>query len=172
MANVQDGDVTEIKLGICRVSYNSVDLGYTKGGCTLRIIPNQYEVTVDEYGSIPLKEYDMGYAVEVDVSLAQHSFDQIDAAVPVLTNADSGGSEKRTYGDTVGSEIVGKELVLDPVYSAAGYKVTIYKAVPVANFEVNYAVDAEKVVGITFKGTLDDTRDAGDQLFSIEDPAS
>lgn len=167
--NVQSGDVTEIKLGVCKVTYDGTDLGYTKGGCTLRITPNQYEVTVDEYGSIPMKEFDMGYAIEADVSLAQHSFNQIDAAVPVLNQA---GTDKRTYGDTVGTEIAGKELVLDPVYSAAGYKVTIYKAVPVANFEVNYSVDAEKVVGITFKGTLDDTRAAGDQLFSIETPAS
>lgn len=169
MAIIQQGDKTEIKLGTCRVYYDGTDLGYTKGGVMFRMIPNTYDVTVDDLGdNVPLKIYDMGYNVEVDVPLAQHTLALLKIAVPVLNTAGS----TETYGGSIGDEIVGKELILDPIYATRGLKCTLYKAVPQSNIEFSYVNTAEKIIMVTFRGTPDDTRTDGDWTVKFEDPVS
>ena len=61
---------TNVKVGVCKVSYNGTDLGYTKGGVALDVETETFKVTVDQFGSTPIGEYVNGRSVTVKCPLA------------------------------------------------------------------------------------------------------
>lgn len=58
-------DTKNIKLGVCRVSFGGVDLGYTKGGVDVSITTDTHEVNVDQYGDAPVNDIITSRRVEV-----------------------------------------------------------------------------------------------------------
>lgn len=157
-----------VKLGVCEVEFNGRHLGHTFGGVTLRIGTLAAEKKVDRYGDMVIGYHDMGTTVEAVLNVAEETIDNIAAYFP---NATKSGSTV-TFGRTVGQELVGYGLVLDPV--DGGDPVVIYKAVPNPGetVEVAYTVGDQRVWQVTFKGTPDDNRPNGDNLFRIGGVAS
>lgn len=64
-------DTRNVKLGVCKVFFDGVDLGYTKGGVEVEASSDTKVVTVDQLGNTPVDEIVMGRKVSVKVPLAE-----------------------------------------------------------------------------------------------------
>ena len=78
-------DTKNVKLGVCQVFYNGVDLGYTKGGVEVNVATETYKVNVDQFGKTSINEYIMGREATVKVPLAETTLDNMVATMPGAT---------------------------------------------------------------------------------------
>ena len=154
-------------LGECEITYNSVDLGLSKGGCELHIVDAIHRTTVDKYGASPVKAFDVGVNVEVTVTLVEHSKTILEQA---MRSSGTGGTspDRVTFGSEVGAEIVGAALNLHPRNETSGdYDINVYAAVPELDSVVPFTIEGERVYPIKFFGVIDTSRSDGDLLFRI-----
>jgi hypothetical protein len=81
-----------VKLGVCRVVYKGVDLGYTSGGVEVTVKTDTHKVMVDQFGKTPINEYLMGRDVAAVVPLAEATIDNMVAIMPGATMNQNGGA--------------------------------------------------------------------------------
>jgi hypothetical protein len=74
-----------IHLGPCKVYYDDVDLGYTKGGVEVTVSSDTYEVTVDQFGSTPVEEIITGRNVVIKTPLAETTMENLVKIMPGAT---------------------------------------------------------------------------------------
>ncbi len=161
-------DVQNVKLGVCEIEFNGAHVGHTFGGVTVRIGTLAAEKKVDRYGDQVVGYHDMGTTIEVVLNIAEETLDNIESFFPNATRV----GDIVYFGGTVGAELVGLPLVLDP--TDGGDPIVIYKAVPNPGetVEIPYTVGDQRTWSVTFKGTPDDTRPDGRTLFHIGGVAS
>ncbi len=70
-------DPRNIRLGPCRVRWNGVDLGLTKGGVEVEVTTQTKEVTVDQFGDTPVNEYITGRKLMVKAPFAETDLDML-----------------------------------------------------------------------------------------------
>jgi len=161
-------NLDNVKLGVCEVEYNGTHLGHTLGGATLRIGTLAAEKKVDRYGDQVVGYHDMGTTCEVVLNIAEETISNIEKFFPNSTRI----GDIVYFGGTVGTELVGYPLILDP--TDGGDPVVIYKAVPNPGevVEVPYTVGDQRVWSVTFKALPDDARPDGRNMFHIGGEAS
>lgn len=71
-----------VKLGVCKVSYNGNDLGYTQGGVDVTVKTDTHKVNVDQFGKTTINEIIMGRDVMVKVPLAETTIDNMVTIMP------------------------------------------------------------------------------------------
>ncbi|QWY83002.1 putative tail protein [Rhizobium phage RHph_X66] len=71
-----------VKLGVCNVLFDGVDLGFTKGGVEVEVATSTKEITVDQMGETPIGEVIMGRTVQATVPLAETTLDNLVAVMP------------------------------------------------------------------------------------------
>lgn len=71
-----------IKLGVCNVFFDGVDLGLTKGGVEVSVSTETYEVTVDQYGATPVDELIRGRSVMARVPLVETTLENMTRIMP------------------------------------------------------------------------------------------
>lgn len=88
-----------VKLGVCNVIFDGVDLGYTKGGVEVEVATSTHEVTVDQFGETPIGELITGRTVSATVPLAETTLDNLVAIMPgaVLTSDGSKATGTVTF---------------------------------------------------------------------------
>lgn len=74
-----------VKLGVCNVLFDGVDLGYTKGGVEVEVQTNTHEITVDQFGETPIGEIITGRTVQATVPLAETTLENLVAIMPGST---------------------------------------------------------------------------------------
>jgi hypothetical protein len=74
-----------VKLGVCTVLFDGVNLGYTKGGVEVSVETTTHEVTVDQFGETPIGELITGRKVSAKVPLAETTLDNLVAVMPGST---------------------------------------------------------------------------------------
>ncbi|MFW6855388.1 hypothetical protein ACODYM_29275 [Burkholderia gladioli] len=99
-----------VRLGVCQVIYDGVDLGYTQGGVDVTVKTDTHQVNVDQFGKTPINEYLLGRSVEAKTPLAETTLDNLVAVMPGATMHVTGGTvatgsitiaQKPADGDTV-----------------------------------------------------------------------
>jgi hypothetical protein len=165
-----------VKLGVCTVTFDSVDLGLTKGGVEVEVTTETHEVMVDQFGNSPINEYIMARTVVVRVPLAETTLVNLEKIMPGTT-VEVGAQPTITRADVVNG--VGLNL-LD--YAA---KLVLHpKALPSANksedfivplaatsgaISFAYKLDEERIFNVEFKGYPNTTTGL---LFQIGDEAA
>lgn len=81
-----------VKLGVCKVIYGGVDLGYTKGGVDVTVKTDTHKVNIDQFGKTPVNEYLMGRDITVKAPLAETTLDNLVATMPGATLTATGGT--------------------------------------------------------------------------------
>ncbi|WP_431854308.1 hypothetical protein [Azospirillum sp.] len=104
-------DAKNVKMGVCKITYGGVDLGYTKGGVDVEVATETHKVTVDQFGSTEVNEYIMGRNVKVKVPLAETTLENLIKVVPGAsmvgaTGAKATGSITFTSQPSPGDTIV------------------------------------------------------------------
>ena len=71
-----------VKLGVCNVLFDGVDLGFTKGGVEVEVATTTHEIKVDQLGETIIGELITGRSVSVSVPLAETTLDNLVAIMP------------------------------------------------------------------------------------------
>ncbi len=71
-----------VKLGVCNVLFDGVNMGYTKGGVEVEVTTSTHVVTVDQFGDTPIGEIITGRKVMAKVPLAETALENIVAIMP------------------------------------------------------------------------------------------
>lgn len=81
-----------VKLGVCKVIFGGVDLGYTKGGVEVSVATETYKTTIDQFGNTPISEIIMGREVKATVPLAETTLRNLARIMPGATLVQTGGT--------------------------------------------------------------------------------
>lgn len=159
-------------LGICTVNYGGVNLGKTQGFVDVKIKLNTFaKKEVLPFGDTPVEHYDLGPEIEAIIPLAEYTLSNISVALPKGTL----GPTRVTVGGWTGDDnlIPAERLILTPVNTNEDVDIpmVIYKAAVTNIKQITWEYEI-KVLEITLQGQIDESRDAGDQLFRIGGPAS
>lgn len=100
-----------VKLGVCTMYYDKVDLGYTIGGATVEMTTNTTKVEVDQFGDTPINEVIRGRMVTVKANLAETSLEKMQRVIPgaVLTET---GAAAATGTITIATNLEADETVV------------------------------------------------------------
>lgn len=165
-----------VKLGVCTVTFDSVDLGLTKGGVEVEVTTETHEVMVDQFGNSPINEYIMARTVVVRVPLAETTLVNLEKIMPGTT-VEVGGSPSITRADVVngvGLNLLdyAAKLVLHPKALPSSNKSEDF-IVPLAAtsgaISFAYKLDEERIFNVEFKGYPNTTTGL---LFQIGDEAA
>lgn len=155
------GDGTKVKLGVCDVYFNGVDLGYTQGGVTLTVDTQVHEVLVDQEGPAPVSAIIMGRRCTCVVPLAETDYDRLEELMPASTyTAGSPGKWELESGAAENLMTYAKILRLHPHaldVSDQTNDIWIWKAAPVGNINFTMTQDGEWIYPINFTGFVPET---------------
>lgn len=163
--------ITNVQVGVCTVTFNSVDLGHTKGGVEVTYEPSYHEVSVDKYGETMVEGYLVGEKLEAKVPLAEFTIANMGVAIPAGGFAGAANA-RRTVGSAAGKKLtdVAAVLVLHPINEGTRrHDIVFYKAAVVSEVVLNHAVDEEKIIEVTFRALLDETKSDRNYLGLIGD---
>lgn len=79
-----------VKLGVCSVLFDGVNLGFTKGGVEVEVSTSTYEVKVDQFGETPISELVTGRSVTATVPLAETTLENLVQIMPGSTLVTNG----------------------------------------------------------------------------------
>lgn len=166
-------DVTNVKVGICDVFFNGVNLGHTKGGVEVSYEPEYHEVAVDAYGNTPVEKYLIGERLTAVVPLAEYTIANLNKAIPQSTLA--GTNSRITIGAKAGKKATtdAAQLILHPVgATAAENDIVFYKAYVDSVVNLPHRNDEERLIEVTFIALLDETKTDGTYLGLIGDSSA
>lgn len=139
--------VENIRIGVCGVKFNNVDLGYTKGGVTVSI-----EVSTDPSQEIGSPEhYDhkvSSMGITIKCPLVEFTQENLLVAFPWATDNGQSLSVPSKTGQYLRS--YAKVLEIIPVDTTLD-KIVFPVAIPISQFDLDNKVDAENVISITFR---------------------
>lgn len=84
-------DTQNVKLGVCKVYFDGVDLGYTKGGVEVEVATETKSVEVDQFGKSPINEVVLGRTCTAVVPLAETTLENLARIMPGATLVATGG---------------------------------------------------------------------------------
>lgn len=85
-------DTKNVKLGVCQITLDGVDLGYTKGGVEVSVKTDTHKVNVDQFGKTTINELIMGRELMVKAPLAETTLENMVAIMPGATLTSVGGT--------------------------------------------------------------------------------
>jgi hypothetical protein len=81
-----------VKLGVCQVFFDGVDLGYTQGGVEVTVSTETHKVNVDQFGKTTINEYILGRDVMAKVPMAETTLENMVAIMPGAALTQTGGT--------------------------------------------------------------------------------
>ena len=152
------------RLGTCLVTWGGRNMGYTKGGVTAKITTTWVDITVDRWGEVPLDAIDIGTIIEAFTPLAQGSVDNYNDGFD--TGVTGGvGVGPITFGRQVGTSIIKQLLILNPIND--NDRIIIYKAGCVDVDELGFNNEGHRLLGLHWKGFIDENLPEGQKTFQI-----
>lgn len=100
-----------VKLGVCKVFFGGVDLGYTKGGVAVTVKTETKKVEIDQFGKSAINEFIMGRDVTAKVPLAETTLENMVAIMPGATLSTTGGTNA-TGSVTVATNPVNNDMIV------------------------------------------------------------
>jgi hypothetical protein len=86
-------DTKNVKVGPCRVYYDGIDLGYTKGGVEVEVSTDSYKSNVDQFGKTPISEIIQGRMVKAKVPMAETTIENMVLIMPGASLVQAGGAK-------------------------------------------------------------------------------
>jgi hypothetical protein len=153
-------DTSNVKVGVCKVFFDDVDLGYTKGGVEVTVKTDTYKVNVDQFGKTTINESLIGREVMAKVPLAETTLENLVAIMPGAVLVPSGGGATNpvvTVPTAIGTELLSgaKELRLHPKSLPDNDKSEDF-VIPLANtagaLTFAYKLEDERIYNVEFTG--------------------
>jgi hypothetical protein len=83
-------DTKNVKLGVCKVYFAGIDLGYTQGGVEVSVTTETHKVSVDQFGKTTINESVLGRDVKVKVPMAETTLRNMAKIMPGATLVETG----------------------------------------------------------------------------------
>lgn len=168
-------DTKNVKLGVCKITYGGVDLGYTKGGVEVDVATETYKMTVDQFGESEINEYIMKRTVKVKCPLAETTVENMVAIMPgatLITDGVDPNIKRVEVTNGVGTDMLqqAQELVLHPIALPDGDQsedFIIPHAATAGGLQFAYKYNEERIFNVEFSGYPDP---ATKVLFTFGDP--
>lgn len=132
-------NTANVKIGVCRATFDGVDLGYTKGGCEVEVSTETHKVEVDQFGKSPINEVIMGRMVKAKVPMAETTIDKMYLIMPGASVVQVGGAKATGTVTYVTNPVAANTVVING-------KTITFRAVVALPFEV--------LLGATLAATL------------------
>lgn len=164
-------DVTKVKVGVCSVTFNGVDLGHTLGGVEVSYQPTYHDVTVDKYGKTVVDKVLIGEQITAKVPLAEYTIANLKVAAPQGSFAGAANA-RITLGQVSGGRAssTAAQLVLHPIAEGTrAFDVVFHKAYVANLVKLDHKIDGERIIEADFEALLDETKSAGNYLGFIGD---
>lgn len=170
MANAQN-----LRIGDCDVIYKNIELGYTKGGITLTFEREFADLTADKFGTSALEKALTGSKLMAVVRLAEVTKENLSKAIPEGRFDAAGSDSKLGFGRATGYLLRqhAGELRLHPRNKDVNDRsedIYLHLAVSTEPIEMDYLVDEQRIVEVTFEALVDDSQPDGFKLGRIGDP--
>lgn len=165
------GDIANVQVGVCDVTFNGVDLGHTSGGVEVSYEPEHHDVMVDKFGNTIVQKYLIGEKLTAKLALAEYTIANLRNAIPQGTFAGAANS-RLTIGAAAGKKATDDayQLVLHPRNEGTRrHDVIFYKAYVASAVVLPHKNDEDKLVEVTFEALLDESRSDGNYLGMIGD---
>lgn len=164
--------IANVRIGDCDVFYNSVHLGHTKGGVEFTFEREFEDLTVDQYGSMPVDIALTGQNLTIKAMLAEITNDVMNVAIPEGKYALGTADDKLGLGTDSGYLLRqdAKPLRLHPRSRALtdlSEDVNIWLAVSTENVELGYKIDEQRIIETTFRALVDESQPSGARLGQI-----
>jgi hypothetical protein len=85
-------DTKNVKLGVCKVYFAGIDLGYTQGGVEVSVTTETHKVSVDQFGKTTINESVLGRDVKVKVPMAETTLRNMAKIMPGATLVETGAA--------------------------------------------------------------------------------
>ena len=85
-------DTKNVKLGVCKVFYDGVDLGYTQGGVDVTVKTETHKVNVDQFGKTTINEVILSRDVTAKTPLAETTLENLVKIMPGAVLTEVGGA--------------------------------------------------------------------------------
>lgn len=103
-------DTKNVKLGVCQIFYDGIDLGYTKGGVDVAVTTTTHELNIDQFGKTAISESITGRDVKIKVPLAETTVENLVRIMPGAVLVSTGGVAA-TGAFTSGGQMVAAETI-------------------------------------------------------------
>lgn len=120
-------DTKNVRVGVCQVFYDGIDLGYTKGGVEVEVKTESYKAEVDQFGKTPISEILMGRAVTAKVPMAETTLENLVAIMPGASLVVVGGAKATGTVTIATNPTNGQTIVIN------GVTITFRTAAPIAS---------------------------------------
>lgn len=84
-------DTKNVKLGVCQIYFDGIDLGYTQGGVEVSVTTETHKVYVDQFGKTVVDEVILSRNVEAKVPLAETTIENLARIMPGSSLVETGG---------------------------------------------------------------------------------
>lgn len=85
-----------VKLGVCKIYFGGMDLGFTQGGVEVSVSTETHKVEIDQFGKTSINELIMGRDVKVKVPLAETTIRNLVETMPGATLVSDGAQASGT----------------------------------------------------------------------------
>jgi hypothetical protein len=164
-----------------------IELGfseYTKGGMMFRYAEEFWGPTYDQTGNTPVDQVKVGESATAEVFMAERALEKFAAIFPaakLVTDATDPTKKKLVWGGKIGEGFkkYSKPLTLRPIENLdrddrtkdiKDGDVTLYHAIPRAEFEFAFQLQQERIYKITFTGVP--VKETGDVWSQGDDSAT
>ena len=158
-----------VKLGVCKIYFDGVDLGYTQGGVEFMSATETHRVEIDQFGKTAIKETIIGRSCGVKVPLAETTLTNLAALFPVNPNSIQfggglvGTSKQRVGVDAgVGLDLLAtaKVMIIHP-FALLDSDFSDEIIIPLANtpgaLTFAYKLEEERIFNVDYTGYPDPT---------------
>jgi len=153
-------EADKVKMGVCKVVFGGVSLGYTKGGVEVKLETTTKEILVDQFGTTPIGETITGRRVTVSVPVAETTLQNLGIALPgaELEGTPNGPYRLKIRGDAgLAMATFAKRLTLHPLNAPGGSDdFIVHRAAPSGSISFAFKVDEERIFTIEFRGYVSD----------------
>lgn len=156
-------ETKNVKVGVCKVFFNGVDLGYTKGGVEVTVKTDSHKVNVDQFGKTTINEYLIGREVMAKVPLAETTLSNLVSIMPgaeLVTDGTDPTKKQVKVPTGVGINLLdfAEELRLHPVGKPDSDKsddFVIPLAATAGSLNFAYKLEDERIFECEFTGYPD-----------------
>lgn len=164
-------DVTKVKVGVCSVVFNGVDLGHTLGGVEVSYEPSHHDVIVDKYGETVVEKVLTGEKLMAKVPLAEKTIANLKASMPQGQYAGAANARIQ-LGASAGqsARADAAQLVLHPIGEGTrAFDIVFHKAYVASQITLVHKIDETTVIECEFEALLDESKSDNNYLGFIGD---
>jgi len=169
------GNVANVKMRPCTVTWNAIDIGYIDGNIEVSMEETLVDITSHQTGSQVLGHIRAGKNVSVTLSMKESDLATLKKMITASGDSVTPSAGTEVFGWGYSKQFLptyadAKALILHPIHMGAAKTedVTFWKAYPQLE-SLTFSGEETQVIPVTFQVYMDETKDEAINIFCIGD---